>query len=121
MAQGKVSKSKFRSRRRLTLLASVAGVGIAVLVGGSAYHHPNLPAWSASAQAAETAQRPAGFADLVAKVKPAVISVRVRIDQGSNTASSDQKGNLPSQPGAPLDRFFRQFGLPNMPNGVQPR
>jgi serine protease Do len=123
MSQNDVSstKSRFLVGRRLTLLASVAGVGIAVLVAGSSYHQTNLPAWSASAQAAETAQRPAGFADLVAKVKPAVISVRVRMEQGANTASKDQKDTTPLQPGSPLDRFFRQFGLPDLPNGMQPR
>ena len=37
-----------------------------------------LPTYAA-ANAAEIAQRPVGFADLVEKVKPAVISVRVKV------------------------------------------
>ena len=67
---------KFLKPRRLALLASVAGLSMAVLVIGPGDYRPlNLPAWIASARAAETAQAPQGFADLVAKVKPAVISV----------------------------------------------
>ena len=68
--------------RRLTLLMSVAGVGVAVLIGGAGGHRPTgLPAWTPSAHAAGAVQSPAGFADIVAKVKPAVISVRVKVDE----------------------------------------
>ena len=48
-----------------------------------AYGGIQLPAWTSTARAAESQQQPAGFADLVARVKPAVISVRVRVDQSS--------------------------------------
>ncbi len=53
---------------------------------------------------AQTAARPVGFADIVARVKPAVISVRVRIATGRRTrdGSSD----------SPLDRFFKRFSSP---------
>jgi hypothetical protein len=64
---------------RLTLLTSVAGLGIAALVvspGG--YGALNFPALTSSAQAVEITQHPPGFADLVAKVKPAVVSVSGR-------------------------------------------
>jgi serine protease Do len=60
-------------------------------------------------------QRPVGFADIVEKVKPAVISVRVKIDQPAN--SSDGDSGLPFPPGSPFEKFFRQFGMPTMPNG----
>ncbi len=57
------------STRRLILLATVANLGIAaVVVGGFPQSFvPALP----TATAAENAQRPVGFADLVEKVKPA--------------------------------------------------
>ena len=72
------------SARRLVLLASVAAVGAAVLVGGPGVYHANLPAWTSAASAADlTLQHPSGFADIVSKVKPAVISVRVKIDAAS--------------------------------------
>jgi serine protease Do len=109
---------KVLTARRLTLLASVAGVGIAVLLGGPGYRSVDLPAWTSSAQAAETAQHPAGFADLVARVKPAVISVRVSIDQGAHLASMNENGNENGGDKTPFDQFFRQFGFQNAPNGM---
>ena len=64
------------SARRLVLLATVAGLGVAgAAVGPNVFHQAKLPPY-ATASAAESVQRPVGFADLVAKVKPAVISVR---------------------------------------------
>src|SRR5689334_22025532 len=74
------------SARRIALLASVAAVGGALLLGGpGGFDRMNLAGMTAPAHAAEAAQRPAGFADLVAKVKPAVISVRVKIESTAET------------------------------------
>jgi len=101
--------------RRLTLLASVAGLGIAVMLAGPGYRAPTLP-WTSTAQAAETVQHPPGFADLVTKVKPAVVSVRVKIE-GAKTASMKENGNEKT----PFDQFFRQFGFENGPGGMQQR
>src|ERR1700693_2289295 len=115
---------KFLKPRRLALLASVAGLSMAVLVIGPGGDRPlNLPAWTVSAQAAETAPTPQGFGDLVAKVKPAVISVRVKIDDdGQNTAVSerDSQGSDPDQSGSPFDQFSQQFGFGG-PNGMPHR
>jgi serine protease Do len=100
--------------RRLALLASVAVIGIGVGVGAAdLYRQPQE--FVGSAYAAETAPQPSGFADLVARVKPAVISVRVRLEQ----AKAEDNGEAAIQPGSPLDRFFRQFGFQDMPNGMQ--
>ena len=107
---------KFLTARRLVLLASVAGVGAAVLVGGPGGYHAGLPAWTAAASAADaTMQHPAGFADLVAKVKPAVISVRVKIPASAEPAMMQQQERRrpdasPSMPGSPMEKFFQQFG-----------
>jgi serine protease Do len=109
--------------RRLTLMASVAALSMAVLVVGPGGYRPfNLPAWTASAHAAETTQNPAGFADLVAKVKPAVISVRVKIDEeGDNMPVSQRdEGANPDQSDSPFDQFSRQFGF-RVPNGMPHR
>ena len=79
---------KILTTRRLTLLASVAGLGAAVLLAGPGNYRPmNSTAWTSAAQAANSVQPSAGFADLVAKVKPAVISVRVKMDDTAQTAS----------------------------------
>jgi serine protease Do len=109
------TRGKVLAARRLTLLASVAGIGVAVLLGGPSYRAPTLPLTS-PAQAAESVGQPAGFADLVAKVKPAVVSVRVKIDQ-TNTTSMNENGNEKT----PFDQFFRQFGFDNGQSPAQPR
>jgi len=110
------TESKNRKARRTTLLASVAVLGIAVVVGGPfVLHDLNRHGWAHAAPVAEKAHEPAGFADIVAKVKPAVISVRVEIDK-PQPVSLDHNA-LP--PGSPLEKFFRDFGVPNPPRGRQ--
>jgi serine protease Do len=97
------------SARRLALMGSAAGLAIALLVGGPTGFR-QIPAWSGQVNAAETTlQHPADFADLIAKVKPAVVSVRVKMDQGAQNSSADENAN-PLQPGSPMEKFFRQFG-----------
>jgi serine protease Do len=110
-----VTPRKIFRPRRLALLASVAGLSMAVLAAGPVANY--LPVGTASAHAAEAAQAPAGFADLVSKVKPAVISVRVKIDDdGGNAAVTQRDSDEDSgQSGSP-ERFFRQFGFRG-PNG----
>ena len=72
------------SARRFVLLATVAGLGVGgATFGTSAFHQAGLPTYAAAADAAEITQRPAGFADLVEKAKPAVISVRVKVKAGA--------------------------------------
>jgi serine protease Do len=107
--------------RRFALLASVAAVAGGLLLAGPG-GFDRMNGFASPAQAAEAvhAQNPASFADLVAKVKPAVISVRVKITQDETTGSGG--GNvIPMQPGAPMEKFFQQFGFNNPPNGAHPR
>ena len=117
-------KKTFLTPRKLVLLASVAAVGGAVMLAGPGNSPLSDLAAPQAAQAAEQSapvghnnafQAPTGFADLVAKVKPAVISVRVRIEELSkgNGVSDQQQQQIP--PG--LRKFFQQFGFPNMPSG----
>ena len=80
--------------RRVVLMASVAAVGAALLVGGPGGYHSGLPAWTGAASAADsTLQHPSGFADIVTKVKPAVISVRVKIPASAEPAMMQQQGD----------------------------
>src|SRR6476661_916994 len=100
-------KSRILFARRLVLLAGVAGLGATVLLG-SAGILPQ-PAGQLSAVAyAQGAERPMGFADLVEKVKPAVISVRVKMASGPKMMGFE--GDTPFPPN--VERFFRRFGLP---------
>jgi serine protease Do len=115
-------KRKVPSARRAALLGSVAVLGIAVLAGGSGHFNLSNIAPTTSAQAANLSEQaseakaPAGFADLVAKVKPAVISVRVRIAEAGTVGLGDDNNAFP--PGSPMEKFFRQFGQ-GSPHGKQ--
>ena len=114
---------KFLASRRIALLASVTGVGIAMLASGSGFWTASNPhPWISSAVAAESAVPTRGFADLVEKVKPAVISVRVRFDGAAQrTANQDDDNVSPFRQNSPFEKFFRRFGFENMPNGMQNR
>ena len=111
--------SRMFSRRRLVLLASVAGIGAMVALGGPmGYTQLSWP-WLSSASAADTQsrQQPAGFADLVAKVKPAVISVRVQMGETPDAAdlSSNEEDDPPPTQDSPLEKFFQQYGFGEAP------
>ncbi len=115
------TRPRILSAQRLALLASVTGLGIAVVAAGPAsYHSLSLPSFMSTAQAADAVHAPAGFADLVAQVKPAVISVRVKIEQSANTTGMDPaEGNSTNQIPPGMEKFFQQFGMPGMPNGMR--
>jgi serine protease Do len=110
------------SRRRLALLASVATIVAAtLLVGPVGYVKLSGAAPVVPAHAAEIVG-PTGFADVVQKVKPAVFSVRVKLKNESSSVSSNDnddkdRNQLPFPKGSPFERFFRDFGFPNFPNG----
>ena len=103
--------------RRVTLLASVAALGAAVLIAGPGGYAPS--GFTASARATEAvAQHPASFADVVAKVKPAVISVRVKMDAVTDAGMTEQNGGEemnPQDPNSPMYKFFRYFSPEQMP------
>src|SRR5215831_3831808 len=108
---------KILPARRLVLLATVAGLGIATLFGGTGPLSTVPFTSTAAAQvSAEHAVRPTGFADIVERVKPAVIGVRVKGD--APTQREQMRFNndeLPFEQGSPLDEFLRRFGIPGMP------
>ena len=95
-----------RTGLHAVLLACVAGLGIAAALGGPiAYRELTTsaetvplesPAMAARPHA--TAGLPAGFADLVAKVRPSVISIRVKIENSPVQSGDDgDVGAVPSQ------------------------
>ena len=99
------------SARRLVLLASSAALGAATFFAGpGGSPNTSLPAFSV-AHAGENAGRTAGFADLVEKVKPAVISVRGKVEGGQEmTGLEDENGSGDALGSA--EGFFRRFGIP---------
>jgi serine protease Do len=120
MRQNEDFQTRFLAPRRIALLASVAGVGITVPAGGVDVRTVSTPsAWISSAVAAETAAQPSGFADVVEKVKPAVVSVRVDAATERTALNSDDEDAMPFGQGSPFGRFFRRFGFNDMPNGMQ--
>lgn len=107
-------KSRALSVRRAVLLATtIAGLGIGAFVASPGTGYPTAIAQNLSEQAHKV-QAPVGFADIVEKVKPAVISVRVKVDGGSQTNGLGSNNDVP--PG--LREFFRRFGTPDAPEGM---
>ena len=110
------------SARRLTLLGSVAIVGAALVFGSVGTTSFTAPAFAASTQT--QAQGPAGFADLIAKVKPAVISVRVKMDRTADASdmpqmNGDDDDAMPQQM-QPFEKFFRRYGGERGPRAQMP-
>ena len=111
------SKPRVLTPRRVTLLASVAALGATVLLAGPGGSQPSGLASPARATEA-MAQHPASFADVVAKVKPAVISVRVKVDAAAETGLMEQNNDEdanPFNPNSPMYKFFRKFAPEGMP------
>jgi serine protease Do len=111
------TKPRALSVRRTVLLATtIAGLGIGAFVAAPNFGilggYPTALAQNLSEQA-HRLQAPVGFADIVEKVKPAVISVRVKVDGGSQT---NGLGSNDVPPG--LREFFRRFGMPDAPEGM---
>src|SRR5580693_5902501 len=110
------------STRKFALMASVvAGLGVAVY-GFSPSSGPidvfSSPAHAQVNNEVSKVAQPIGFADIVERVKPSVISVKVNIKE--KVAKDDGDDEIPFQPGSPMERFFRRFGGPDgLPPGLR--
>src|SRR5579863_6025155 len=103
------------SARRLALMASVvAGLGVAVYGFGTSSGPVDIFSTAAHAQVNNEVRKvaqPVGFADIVERVKPSVISVKVNINEKvAKNDTGDNDDASPFQPGSPMERFFRRFG-----------
>jgi serine protease Do len=111
------------SARKLALMATVvAGLGAGVYGLGASADSFSLFTTPAHAQVNNDVSKvaqPIGFADIVQRVKPSVISVKVTM--GDKAADASDRGDDGSdQSGPPMERFFRQFGAPDgMPPGLR--
>ncbi len=94
------------------------GTAVAALVvggfAGEAVIGSRSPAYADAVRVQSAAPQLPNFADLVDKVKPAVVSVRVKSEvadvsdeDGGNGFSMPSPGQFP--PGSPMERFFKQF------------
>jgi serine protease Do len=116
-SKSSVPAANKHSWRRGILLTSVGALAIAAAVAAPLAPKTPLATLVSNAAAAETSHAPESFADLVARVKPAVISVRVKMASDDATVSGEDDNPLGK--GTPFDRFFRQFGAPETPRGRQ--
>jgi serine protease Do len=114
------------SARKFALMASVvAGLGAAVYGFTPSQGPVDVFTSAAHAQVnteVRKVERPIGFADIVERVKPSVISVKINIaekaSKGDDSANKDE--DSPFQPGSPMERFFKRFGGPDgLPPGMR--
>jgi serine protease Do len=101
-----LKRSRFSARRIVLLGTTVLALGAAAVVMTPALSPYGAPALAQNLSAqAQKVQAPVGFADIVEKVKPAVMSVRVKLDEGTQNSSLDEQQIPPG-----LREFFRRFG-----------
>jgi serine protease Do len=99
------------SKRRVAILATVAGVGTAAMLADYAFAPRTSGTVLVTQAYAQNVQRPVGFADIVEKVKPAVISVRVKMEASSDSMVFNFGEDNPLR-GSPFEDFFRRFAQP---------
>jgi serine protease Do len=85
------SASRGSARTPIVIVAVVGGwaAALAYVAGYSGSRIAELTPAVAAEAPAEATHRPAGFADVVEKVKPAVFGIRVRIEQSDAAAKSE--------------------------------
>ena len=122
----KPARRSLFSARKFALMASVvAGLGVAAYGLSPAPHSFDVFSTPAHAQVDKQVKQvaqPIGFADIVERVKPSVISVKVNINEKVAAKSDDGDNNQdsPFQPGSPMERFFKRFGgQDGMPPGMR--
>src|ERR1700687_1178218 len=112
------------SARKFALMASVvAGLGVAAYGFGPSHGPVDIFSSPAHAQVnneVSKVEKPVGFADIVERVKPSVISVKVNINEKVAKDDSGNNDDSPFQQGSPMERFFRRFGGPDgLPPGMR--
>jgi serine protease Do len=123
-SSGAPRRSLFSARKFALMASVVAGLGAAVY-GFSPHQGPvdlfTSPAHAQVNTEVRKVERPIGFADIVERVKPSVISVKINIAE--KTAKNDDSAkddDSPFPPGSPMERFFRRFGGPDgLPPGLR--
>src|SRR6202046_1933729 len=101
------------SARKFALMASVvAGLGIAAYGLTPSNGPVDIFTSTAHAQVNNEVRKvaqPIGFADIVERVKPSVISVKVNINEKvakNDSGDNNNNDDAPFQPGSPMERFF---------------
>ena len=111
-------------RPSYSLRAALLGAVALAALGGVAVETSVAPvsaaATTAEAPAVHAPAGPASFADVVDRVKPAVVSVKVKLTDADQVDDEDSDGvpGMPDIPkNSPFYHFFRHFGMPEGNNG----
>jgi serine protease Do len=107
-------------RPSYSLRAALLGAVALAALGGVAVETSVAPVSAAAtttqAPAVQAPAGPASFADVVDRVKPAVVSVKVKLSDADQVDDDDSNG-IPGMPdipkNSPFYRFFRHFGTPD--------
>jgi serine protease Do len=105
-------------RPSYSLRAALLGAVALAALGGVAFETSVAPV-DAAATGAQAPAGPASFADVVDRVKPAVVSVKVKLNDADQVDDEDQDAvpGLPDVPkNSPFYHFFRHFGMPDNNN-----
>ena len=107
-------------RPSYSLRAALLGAVALAALGGVAVETSIAPV-SAEATSAQVPAGPASFADVVDRVKPAVVSVKVKLTDADPVDDEDFDG-IPGMPdipkNSPFYHFFRHFGMPDNNDGA---
>ena len=100
-----ISKRRSAFQTRLMVGAAIFfGLGVAVPL------LPELRPVPAYADTQSIGQAMPSFADIVERVRPAVVSVKVKVEATADATDEDGTMMIPDlPPGHPLEKFFRQF------------
>ena len=106
-------------RSRILASAAVVGLVAAGAIGEGALSQHSSALAGAVPTASLTGQGIPSFAPLIERVKPAVVSVKVKFvgqsDPDNQSGWSERFGNLPPQ----IQKFFQQFGQDGIPANPQ--
>jgi serine protease Do len=121
---GAPRRSLFTARKFALMASVVAGLGVAIYGFSPSPGPVDVFTSAAHAQVnteVRKVERPVGFADIVERVKPSVISVKINItDKSAKDDTANKDEDSPFQPGSPMERFFRRFGGPDgLPPGLR--
>ncbi len=109
-----MANSLSQAAGRKSVRAALLGAVAVAAVGGLTIEALPVASLPALAAATTVSAGPASFADVVDRVKGAVVSVKVKIDQsnvafdGDSQPDAQPMPNLPKD--SPMEKFFRQFG-----------
>src|ERR1700727_3119632 len=106
--------------RRAALLGAVALAALGGVAVETSVAPVSAAATTAEAPAVQAPAGPASFADIVDRVKPAVVSVKVKLSDADQVDDEDSEGTpgMPDIPkNSPFYHFFRHFGMPDNNDG----